>query len=335
MIKASNFQTTTSFTPKVSIILPVYNVENYLDRCFASICNQSYKDFEVLVVDDGSTDSSGDICEHWAKQDDRIAVLHKQNGGLSDARNVGINVARGEYITCIDSDDYVTEDYIETLINLFRLDPACKMVGAGHYISRSSGNTIDYHSDREITVFTRREAFENVLYHGMVNVSAWAKMYHRSLFEKIRYPKGHLYEDTYIFGDLLNLTPSYIFSSKPVYYYCKREDSIVSGGYSSNRLEFIDSVNQLTQSAEKYDASLQEACLSRKVHANLSVLRYMAHVNGTDKLKRNQLRHVILVNGSRVLKDSKAPKRDKLAIVLLRMGFRPFYWSWFLYEQLR
>ncbi|MBT1162617.1 MULTISPECIES: glycosyltransferase family 2 protein [Bifidobacterium] len=322
-------------TPKVSIILPVYNVEKYLDRCFETICNQTFRDFEVLAVDDGSTDGSGAKCDAWAQKDGRIISLHKKNGGLSDARNYGLDRVRGEYITCIDSDDYVTEDYLEVLLSLFQYAPGCKMVGAGHYVARPKGNELDYHADKPVTVLSRREAFESVLYHGIVNVSAWAKMYHRSLFEHVRYPKGRLYEDTYIFGDLLNMTSSYVFASKPVYYYCKRDDSIVSGGYTSRRLEFINSVDRLVREAENCDPALHGACVRRQVHARLSVLRYMQQVSGADRTQRDELRRYVLANEHAILIDPKAPSRDKLAIRLLKMGYWAYYRCWALYELLR
>lgn len=321
--------------PKISIILPVYNVEKYLDRCFESICNQTLQDFEVLAVDDGSTDASGSICDAWAQKDERIISLHKKNGGLSDARNYGLDRARGEYITCIDSDDYVTEDYLQVLLSLFQYDPRCNMVGAGHYVVRPHGNELDYHADKQVTLLSRREAFESVLYHGIVNVSAWAKMYRRSLYDHLRYPVGRLYEDTYVFGDLLNMTPSYVFSSRPVYYYCKRDDSIVSGGYTTRRLEFINSVNRLVHEAEKCDPTLHNACIRREVHARLSVLRYMQHVTGPDLEQRDEMRRYVLANAHTVLFDEKAPSRDKLAIRLLKMGYWAYYQCWALYELLR
>ena len=103
---------------KVSVIVPVYNVEKYLDRCITSILKQTHPDFELLLIDDGSRDSSGNICDAWAQADARISVFHKENGGLSDARNYGIDHAKGEYITFVDSDDYVGRDYLKTLVGL-------------------------------------------------------------------------------------------------------------------------------------------------------------------------------------------------------------------------
>lgn len=334
MTKVSD-ECVVSAHPKVSVILPVYNVKKYLDRCFESISSQTFTDFEVLAVDDGSTDGSGELCDEWAQKDKRIRVLHKQNGGLSDARNVGIDASCGEYITCIDSDDYVSTDYLETLLSLFQYAPGCTMVGAGHYVSRSSGDELDYQSDKEVNIFTRREAFVSVLYHGMVNVSAWAKMYHKSLFHQVKYPVGHLYEDTYVFGDLLNQTPAYVFSSKPVYYYCKRDDSIVSGGYKSSRLEFIDSVQHLTDAAMQCDSTLEKACDRRKMHACLSVLRYMKHVTDKDYELRDRLRLEALSLAKKVRTDPRVPRRDRLAVQSLKMGYRIFYLSWALYERIR
>lgn len=336
MIKVSDMVVANEVKkPKVSIILPVYNVEAYLDRCFESICEQSFSDFEVLAVDDGSTDNSGIICDEWARKDSRIIALHKNNGGLSDARNYGLDRAQGEYFTCIDSDDFVTSDYLQTLLSLFKYAPGCLMVGAGHYIVRCNNNSLDYHSGQEVTVLSRRDAFSSVLYHGIVNVSAWAKMYHKSLFKDLRYPVGRIYEDTYIFGHLLNMTPFFVFSSKPVYYYCKRNDSIVSGEYDFKRLQFIDAVDKLVQEAKECDSSLQNACLRREIHARLSVLRYMGNVKGADLILRRKLRNEVLSQADAVCNDKLTPRRDKIAIRLLKFGFYPYYLCWSLYERFR
>lgn len=321
--------------PLVSIILPVYNVENYLKRCIVSIIEQSFTDFEIIAVDDGSTDRFGQICDYWASKDDRIKVIHKSNGGLSDARNCGIDIACGKYFTFIDSDDYISKNYLENLLALFDYDPECKMVGSGHYIVQSNKTRIDYKADKKISFFTRREAFESVLYHGKVNVSAWGKMYHRSLFDEIRYPKGHLYEDTYIFGNLLLRTPSYIFSSEPTYFYCKRDSSIVSGGYSSKRLEYIDSVEKLTACALQCDTTLENACIRRRVHANLSVLRYMKDVSGKDLGLRDTLRKETLRLSAQMYKDPNIPRRDKIAVFLLRFGYILYINCWNIYEKIR
>ena len=321
--------------PLISIILPVYNVAIYLDRCFQSISDQSFTDFEVIAVNDGSTDNSVAVCEKWLNKDSRIKLISQPNGGLSEARNTGIKAALGEYITCIDSDDYVAPSYLEELVKAIKKNPECKMVGCGHYIVRPKGNFLDYSTKEEEVVLSQEDAFESVLYHGIVNVSAWAKLYHKSLFEKCRYPKGHLYEDTYIFGELLLQTSYYIFINRPLYYYCKREDSIVSGSYSSKRLEYIESVKQLIKCAKKCSPDLEKGCIRRLIHANLSVLRYMENCSESDRHIRDNLKNEVFELERKIKKDKKIPFRDKAALFLLHLGYLPFYRGWKLYEVMR
>lgn len=322
-------------TPLISIVVPVYNVEAFLDKCLASILNQTFSDFEVLLVDDGSTDGSGLLCETWGKADNRIKVFHKINGGLSDARNYALDRASGQYITCVDSDDYLDKDYLDKLIYISNRYPDTLMVGCSHYIEQDNKVIISALENREEVLFDCKSAFESVLYSKDVDVSAWGKLYHRSLFDGLRYPKNHLYEDTYIFGDLLLRSGSYAFLPQPLYHYVKRSTSIVAGGFSQNRLEYIDSVERLTGLVAATYPELEKACVRRKVHARLSVLRYMENCDAQYRQIRVELRNEVLKNCCDVLFASKTPIRDKVALLSLCIGFKPFYLLWNAYERLR
>jgi len=320
--------------PKISIVVPVYNVEQYLEKCVHSLCNQTFLDFEIILVDDGSTDSSGDMCDNLAKTDSRITVLHKQNGGLSDARNFGIDAAQGEFLTFVDSDDYVAPTYLEYLLSLFDKSQNCLVTACNHTVVRNNSQKNAYDFAGEC-VFSQREAFEAVLYHDRLDVSAWAKLYRREVFETLRFPKGKLYEDTYIFGDVLNLTQNIVLGSKPQYFYIQRQNSIVNGGFSKQRLQFIDSVSRLCDMALLCDGTLNDACTRRMCHAYCSVLRYM---DGCDKCfldVRDELVKNIRKSAKTVLKDKKAPKRDKLAILSLTFGVGAFFAVWNFYSKLR
>ena len=126
----------------ISIVLPIYNVENYIEKCMESVLNQTYKNIEIILVDDGSPDNCPIICDQYVKEDNRVKVVHKENGGLSDARNAGIKVANGDYITFIDSDDYVDKDYVEFLYNTIEETDADIAIG-GHRVIYDSGKIIE------------------------------------------------------------------------------------------------------------------------------------------------------------------------------------------------
>lgn len=319
---------------KVSIIVPVYNVEKYLDKCVESLVNQTYKDIEIILVDDGSPDNCGKMCDEWAKKDERVIVYHKENGGLSDARNYGIDRCTGDYIAFADSDDYVAENYIEFMFKLLEENENCK-VSACDICAVRNGIESPY-SDFEGTIaFNRCEAFERVLYHDLIDVAAYAKLYKREVFADVRYPVGRVYEDTYVFGDILNKTDYIVFGGEALYYYVQRDDSIVNGAFSEKRLQYIDSVERLVNAAEECDPTLKDACVRRMSHAYLSVLRYMHKCDKQYYSLRKELRKKILETSDSVLKNSKTPKRDKLAIMSLKFGLKPFFWAWNFYGKIR
>ncbi len=319
---------------KVSIIVPVYNVEKYLDKCVESLVNQTYKDIEIILVDDGSPDNCGKMCDEWAKKDERVIVYHKENGGLSDARNYGIDRCTGEYIAFADSDDYVAENYIEFMYNLLSENESCK-VSACDICSVRNGVESPYSDFEGSIVFSRRDAFERVLYHDLIDVSAYAKLYKREVFDDIRYPVGRIYEDTYIFGDILNKTDFIVFGGEALYYYVQRDDSIVSGAFTEKRLQYIDSVERLVKAAEECDPELKEGCIRRMSHAYFSVLRYMDKCDKHFFDLRKDLRNKIIATAESVLNNPKTPKRDKLAIISLKFGLKPFFWAWNLYGKIR
>lgn len=208
----------------ISVIVPVYNVEPYLARCVNSILQQSYTDFELLLVDDGSTDRSGDICEKIAEKDSRIRVFHKKNGGLSDARNFGLDQIRGEFVSFIDSDDYVGPDYLRILVEMreqFQAD--ISMLAS---ISTVSDEMDFVASTDERERLNPEETLKKISGGIGVGVSAWGKLYRRDLFRKTKFPVRMLYEDLYTTPYLLEDCRICAFSTSVQYYYYQRHDSI-------------------------------------------------------------------------------------------------------------
>ncbi len=215
---------------EISIIVPVYNVEGYLENCIDSILNQTFKDFELILVDDGSTDSSGKICDIHGEKDSRIKVIHKTNGGLSSARNAGIDRACGKYIGFVDSDDSIHPQMYEILYNLvkeYKSDISCCNYKKTYDISSKEHEDLNLNEVREMSNI---EAIKN-LYDkdlGVKLVVAWNKLYNKNLFDSIRYEVGRLHEDEFIAHRILYKCKKIVYINNELYYYLQREGSIMS-----------------------------------------------------------------------------------------------------------
>ena len=175
----------------ISVVIPVYNVKPYLERCINSVVNQTYKNLEIILVDDGSTDGSDKICDDYSKKYKNIEVIHKKNGGLSDARNVGIENAHGQYIQFIDSDDYVNNKMIEILYNNLKNTNSDISVCRPYSFSNVS-EIKDYKIEENLVEYEGIDILKNMYNDYLVTVVAWNKLYKKSIFNKIRYPKGRI-----------------------------------------------------------------------------------------------------------------------------------------------
>ena len=214
-------------TPLVSIIVPVYKVEPYLKRCLDSIVNQAYTNLEIILVDDGSPDSCPQICDEYAAKDKRIIVIHKENGGLSDARNNGLNICTGDYIFFIDSDDYITSDCIQTLVAIAKEKDFEIVVGNFQKVF-SFKEVPNNHKKIKYNSFSPSQAIERLgggL--GLTFTIACGKLYKRCLWTEIRFPKGKLYEDAYVSHLLYAKSRTIAFIDIPLYFYLQRTDSIM------------------------------------------------------------------------------------------------------------
>ena len=320
--------------PLISVIIPVYRVEQYLDRCLQSVTDQDYTNFEALLVDDGSPDRSGEICEAWTRKDPRFRVFHKENGGLSDARNYGLDRCGGEYVSFIDSDDYVNPGYLSYLYGLICSADRCRISQANLSVIRGRRKE-KADGAGEDAVLTRHEAAEAVLFHDRVDVTACSKLYHRSVFEDLRFPKGRLFEDTYVFADVLMKTENYAYGHIPQYNYVKNEDSITAGAFREKNLEYIESAERLAHKIGELYPDLAAGCVRRVNHARLSVLRQMKDCGEAFLPVREDLRKKVLAEAGEYIRLPKTPRRDKLAVMLLRMGWVPFYSGWDLYTRVR
>lgn len=226
----------------ISIIIPVYKVEEYLEKCIESVLKQTYTNLQIILVDDGSPDNCGKICDEYAKKDPRIEVIHKVNGGLSDARNVGIAKAKGKYIGFVDSDDYIKEDMYEILINLIKEYDAD--VSICNLYDVIDGKEYIRNNENGIQKYSRLEILKEVLLDKNIQSYAWNKLYKKELFDEIKYPIGKKYEDIGTTFYVFEKCNKIVVTSKPEYYYLKRSDSLVNNVTESTVLDYTDIIIQ-------------------------------------------------------------------------------------------
>lgn len=226
----------------ISVIVPVYKVEKYLEKCIESVLKQTYTNLQIILVDDGSPDNCGKICDEYAKKDSRIEVIHKANGGLSDARNVGISKAKGRYIGFVDSDDYIKEDMYEILLNLIKKYDAD--VSICNLYDVIDGNECIRNKENGIREYSRLDILKEVLLDKNIQSYAWNKLYEKELFDEIKYPIGKKYEDIGTTFYLFEKCNKIVVTSEPEYYYLKRADSLVNNVTESTILDYTEIIIQ-------------------------------------------------------------------------------------------
>ena len=216
----------------ISVIVPVYNVDNYVKNCIESIIRQTYKNIEIIIVDDGSTDKSGEICDEIAECDSRIEVYHKGNGGLSSARNYGIKQAEGNYYVFVDSDDWIKDTMVECLYSAV-IESNAEIACCGRIIIDDKGNKEELHID-ENRSFSCKEIIEKTVFDEKIGVAAWGKIYHKSLFEEIIFPEGEIHEDVAIIYKLFDKCNIIYAINRPEYYYRNNPAGISKQKYTRN-----------------------------------------------------------------------------------------------------
>ena len=228
---------------QLTVIVPIYNVEKYLHRCVDSILNQTFSDFELILVDDGSPDNCGAICDEYAKKDKRIKVIHKENGGLSDARNAGLDIAEGEYVSFIDGDDFIHNQTYEFMLNLMNENNAG--IGCFNYQfikTNEKENEVKYEYDEvksKLKIIDSKNFLSNFneYYHAVSWISACTKIYQRIIFERLRFPYGKVDEDSYMLHHVVSKTKKIIRTDTTFYYYVWTEGSISRSAFSPKRFD--------------------------------------------------------------------------------------------------
>lgn len=269
----------------ISIIVPTYNVENYLEKCVKSLIKQTYVNIEILLIDDGSTDNSGNLADSLALKDNRIRVYHKKNGGLSDARNYGIEKSRGKYVCFIDSDDYISLDLIETLYKELKQENAdIAMSNRIHFYD--SGKEIINFKGTEKMIFNNMQAVEEMNLFNYFDMSSCGKIFKKDMFDKIKFPVGKLCEDYYIMYKIILSSNKIVYIPYTYYYYYQRNGSI-----SKNKKlnwDYLEASKEQMEYIKKNHPQLVECVQCSYAFANMTIYNIVIKCKG--KIKKEDLK---------------------------------------------
>lgn len=299
----------------ISVIVPCYNAEVYLDRCIQSIILQTYRNIEIILVDDGSTDNTYGKCREWMLRDDRIQVVHKQNGGLSDARNAGLEIANGEYIAFVDSDDFIHPTMLEKLIASLT-NNMTDIAVCGIYRTNGMANVeLPFGYNGDISCLNSSQALKDILTYRCT-IAAWNKLYKRSSIDGIRFIKGRYNEDFPFLVELYNkdLKVSYII--EPLYYYFINPNGI-TGKFSSKLLDGLRNAREICKSLGK-DVNYKKECeeyLDRNVVGAIRML-FLNHASNKFPEEFNYCRRYAINNIKRLLVSNKYTIKMKCWLLL-------------------
>ena len=303
---------------KISVIVPVYNVEAYLERCVESILQQTYAHFELILINDGSTDSSGQICDHLASQYENIKVYHIENAGVSNARNMGIQLATGSWVTFIDSDDFVTQDYLATLASAAEGLNVGFVIAPLHHIKNGIVTDLPSHSGKT-ELWSTEETMKELLMTTRTSFFPVAKLFKRDLLADEKFNTNyHLAEDALFLTELLLKTRcSCVFIDKPVYYYDHREGSATT---SVNRYVFdtIEVYQQIIAQVSQAFPNLKYELINRECWSYITVYDKIIFTSREEYQKEKaELRNWIVQHRREIWKDAYFTTFRKIAILSL------------------
>jgi glycosyltransferase involved in cell wall biosynthesis len=247
---------------KVSIIVPVYNVQEHIRRCILSILEQTYGNIEVILINDGSTDDSGYICDEYAEKDERVKVIHKENSGSSDARNMGMDIATGDYFMFVDSDDYVDSKIIEHLMSIMG---GADISSCGHKLVKGESVDIREYNEHDYSKIdlSRIDALSRLMYRKGLTNSPWAKLFKKNLFDGIRFPSGKVHQDLGTIYKVVARADRVVVSDAPLYYYVQREGSIMNSPFSLKRMAGLEFTHEQLGFMQENFPSLVRAAENR------------------------------------------------------------------------
>ena len=308
----------------ISIIVPIYKVEKYLDRCINSILNQTFKDFELILVDDGSPDRCGDICEEYAKKDKRIKVIHKENGGLSDARNAGLDIATGKFIGFIDSDDFIHKDMYMILYDAIIKSKSdisqCKF----KYFSKEDELNKNIINDGKYEIYNNIDAIGEVIDNKNLNANVWNKLYKRELFNDIRFPKGKIHEDEFVTYKVFYRAKTVSYVNKELYYYFSNDTGIMKNLNINSKFDWIEAIEERNE----FLLSIKEKSLFNKSNSHLffNLIKIRYNIKKSEELKNksqmyNLVNEKIKYSLNAISDKSSYSKLNKIVVSLMKLNF--------------
>lgn len=305
----------------VSIIIPVYNVESYLRKCIESILSQSYKNLQIILVDDGSSDSSGKICEEYSKKDKRIIVVHKENGGLSDARNCGLKYANGEYLTFVDSDDWVDQNYIKYLVELKEKYNTEISICEFKYITENGEIINKYFGDNRELVLSHKESVKELALSRYFSTSAWGKLYDTQLFDNLEFPYKRLYEDIPVTYKLFLDGHTVSFGACPLYFYLYRNGAISKKKFTKNRMDAIYFVEDAMKKMVKKYPEYKNLSYIRLFNTYFNTYLCLDD-NADSSIYKSQIKHKLLEYRRKVIFNKNSTMKMKIKAFLCVLDYR-------------
>ena len=301
---------------KISIIVPVYKVEQYLHKCVDSILAQTFTDFELILVDDGSPDNCGKICDEYATKDSRIKVIHKENGGLSDARNAGLDSAIGDYVGFVDSDDYIENDMYELLYDIC-INNNCEISSCSSIIHFKNKTVVN--GGHPITIHTKEEAMKTMLEGKLYDEVVWVKLFKRDLFEDVRFPVGRIYEDTAVTYKLIDKSHKVGCIGEAKYNYIKRDGSVMDNAIKNIKLDAVYTYKDMYEFIAKRYPQFIDLVVLKLSNNCMIVLNLMLRSNNFEKYKNQyyEVSKILNNNFKRAIKLDDYPRNVK---ILLRLN---------------
>lgn len=259
--------------PKISIIVPVYKVEQYIHKCVDSILAQTFTDFELILVDDGSPDNCGEICDEYAVNDNRIKVIHKENGGLASARNAGLDIVKGDYIGFVDSDDWIEKDMYELLYNMC-IKNNCDIASCTSKIYYSDKIVIT--GTHPLIIHDRNEAMKTMLEGELYDEVVWTKLFKRSLLKDIKFPVGMTYEDTAFTYKVIHRSEKVCCIGKPKYNYIKRDNSMMDKAVKDIKIDAVLIYDEMCEFINQHYKELSELVILKLANCAMVVLNLIS-----------------------------------------------------------
>ena len=312
---------------KVSIIIPVYNVEKYIDRCLESVVNQTYKNLEVILVDDGSTDNSGKICDAHKEKYKMTKVIHKENGGLSSARNEGLKYVTGQYVFYLDSDDYISKDCIEHLVKISTQKNADISIIKMINIAENTNEEIKELKNEKLIVMNSEKAIKESLYQKKYSCCAPAKLYKTEIAKQVKFPLGKLAEDLATCHNFFDISNVIVYSSHIGYYYRQQDNSIMHK-FNKKRMDALKWSNEIEKFCEKKYPKIHKAAECRTFNVAIHLLLDLKNdVEDYDKI-HNEIWSNIKRTRKSVIFNIESRNREKIAALISFFGEKTLKLVW-------